>query len=946
MTLSYEDLCGEICTEFDEGFENNDGKYRFAPWRLIQEVMSEQRLKNFYLSVKHEGNLSPAGENQEQFKDSQAPSEEDHFVRSVNRGMFHEFIAVIIYGRCKKSAAAAFVNNMALLGGTENERQRAEQPYGLPQGKEKLKSILGSVEDATRFYGMQHHFCVIVIGSSELVTIKRNEMRSLPLIYGDEKNLGSGSFGKVETVTIAAHHLTTTTGDFTQTNTSKKVLARKSFADSVNPSKDFKKELQTIRKIVRSHSINKHILTSVAAIDDETSNPQYYLLMPLADMDLQTFMETDQKLDMSDKANFIGCIMGLADGLKYLHGGEIRDTDGEHICYHLDLKADNIFVFFEDTDAKFPESCDYGKMVWKLGDFGISRVKVVEPGQRKGPGRVLDAATPTANTRWLYHSSPPEAEKEEKQMNEKSDVWSFGCLISFIFTFMERGSQGLTDFANKRYDGREVGIDVFWDNRKPIYTIHKQVLLHHKSLVEEARKRSSVEGAAVSSMLKFLEEKVFQIEQSKRCDARDILHHLRKIQEQLKRPVAEEPFSKSFKTTLRRYRAAAGNIFESRPPRKEESVNIWRWRLQDRKISFQGCESSPDQNFFVYWNETVIQLFVRRSMREDQDLETVSTASPATIDKCWKAVKLTNRYLIALTTAKEQKCYIYRVEGVGKLDMFTSISLEKNREIDFLSVCSQDDSMACILRDPSGRGTKLYTARIQYRDLEHNETADTTEPKEEHYLFDQKFMELGQLPISEVKHLNLQAHRHCYVVTQQKSKPLDLSVTLFSLETATSLRKTLRLKSYENTEAWLFADIACFPIITGLSSDEPKPRAILVTHSEQLWYFEPNESETGLTAIPHPPITSYYIRRIGKCHRTDRIFALAKRAGKGSIVLLEIGLRPNNVDPKVTEVAILDGLTKDERLNLNIHYDAGVTTVSVMSVATRRQDCVYKVTLD
>ncbi|UZP34386.1 hypothetical protein NXS19_002202 [Fusarium pseudograminearum] len=360
MASPYDEFCGRISSEFNREFDNQDKESRFAGLGMIKTVLPQPELDKFYNILKDE--------------QVERPDDAQAFKQIIERRMLYEFLAAMLCAQCSFEAAKAFVDKMVLGNLAKIQEKRAEKPYYLPQSERDLETLFGNFTDARKFLSVQKLFCVIVFGSVDVVTIKTDEMKSLP--WTVNKKINSGTYGRVEEVTISSDHLTTN-GDFNNVNSMAVQLARKSFVEAPNPRKNFNQELQTIRKILRSSSKSDNILTSLAAIVvEETKDTNFYLLMPLALCDLKQYMETDRQMDVKFKARLIGSAMGLANGLSFLHKN-IHSDEGDHICYHLDLRPANVLLF-KDQHSSYAD-----EMVWKLSDFGISKVKTVhEPGKK------------------------------------------------------------------------------------------------------------------------------------------------------------------------------------------------------------------------------------------------------------------------------------------------------------------------------------------------------------------------------------------------------------------------------------------------------------------------------------------------------------------------------------------------------------------------------------
>ncbi|UZP46396.1 hypothetical protein NXS19_014208 [Fusarium pseudograminearum] len=529
-STNYTNLCRETRLQLTTGFKRARSKEQFATRAMVKGVMSPDKLQRVYESLRAEDAL-PSTNN------SHISAQE--FITLIQDKNLRHFLAVLMCAKCSIDAAKAFVETLVL--GAESQEAREwpkENPCLLPATEEYLNNLFDDPNDANDFYKEQRPFCTIIVGGAAMVTIHNEDQRTLPWL--SEKKIGKGSFGVVFKVHVAEGHLTKDR-DFNQTNENSEAVARKDFITETTEETaeaSFQKEWEAIRQIFNSTQTHGNIVKSFGTIQTEGQPSTFSLLMPLADMDLDEYMQTYRDPIIKDtvaRQRLINAAMGLSDGLDFLHTRLRKEDGGESlICYHMDLKPKNILVF---NDGR-PD------MSWKLSDFGLSRVKPKARPEVSDLSRVFkrrgsdqhSKATATVNLRGQATYQPREAQDKGKTMNEKSDVWSLGCIVSMLFTFMENGLDGIEPFSDLRHNNSNRDMDVFYQHNKtiPAYSINKGVIKQHDKLIEAANERHATEGKNLSFILKWLEREVLVIDQDERCAAADIFKRLKMTLERYK----------------------------------------------------------------------------------------------------------------------------------------------------------------------------------------------------------------------------------------------------------------------------------------------------------------------------------------------------------------------------------------------------------------------------
>lgn len=262
---------------------------------------------------------------------------------------------------------------------------------------------------------------------------------------------------------ISPHHFRDEHG---LSNPEKLVLARKDFELSDTA---YEKERDVLREIVRNVKNNNNIMESWGSLQIGST---YSLFMPLADCDLHRYMETHPSPPDSfkNKAKLVQCAVGLAGAIVYLHE-ELETPNYEKLsCFHMDLKPQNILVIDRN-----------GQQQWKLSDFNMSRVKgqrkisseLVPPSRsatfyeinnlfkQKKPDITNSFTESTVNRRGAGTYLAPEA-CLGYPLHAESDIWSLGCVMSVVLTYLHGGYAAVEEFSDLRSKKSHDSFDRFF----------------------------------------------------------------------------------------------------------------------------------------------------------------------------------------------------------------------------------------------------------------------------------------------------------------------------------------------------------------------------------------------------------------------------------------------------------------------------------------------------
>lgn len=116
-------------------------------------------------------------------------------------------------------------------------------------------------------------------------------------------------------------------------------------------------------------------------------------------------------------------MLGICNALKKIHGfgdGQIDENTNDDLCIHFDLKPDNILIERENGN-------------WLITDFGQAALTK----HRRG-------TTPRIGGHFGTDAyAPPEIDDTSMEFGRAYDIWSLGCIMLEVATFMVLGYAGL-----------------------------------------------------------------------------------------------------------------------------------------------------------------------------------------------------------------------------------------------------------------------------------------------------------------------------------------------------------------------------------------------------------------------------------------------------------------------------------------------------------------------
>jgi serine/threonine protein kinase len=164
-----------------------------------------------------------------------------------------------------------------------------------------------------------------------------------------------------------------------------------------------------------------------------TLQTDHNVLFPKLHMDLATFLARETRYgEFKQNVTFYSALAGLASAIEAVHNFNLRSRFSPTFLirfgYHHDIRPANILV----TPTTLI-----------LADFGLAKIKTLdeissEPGIWK-PNRG-DYIAPECMDEELSH----------RNVGWSYDIWSFGCLLADIASYMEFGPTGISKFRAER----------------------------------------------------------------------------------------------------------------------------------------------------------------------------------------------------------------------------------------------------------------------------------------------------------------------------------------------------------------------------------------------------------------------------------------------------------------------------------------------------------------
>jgi serine/threonine protein kinase len=200
---------------------------------------------------------------------------------------------------------------------------------------------------------------------------------------------------------------------------------------AMNTETQYLNEVEQLKRF--SGLVHDHLVTVLATF---TLKNRFHFLFPYAEYALDQYWRDkvpQPSLDLATVQWFSKQCLGLIEAMHTIHEPDhLNDLAGvKKYGRHGDIKPDNILWFNTTRDPKG---------IFVISDMGLSAFNSAKS-RSNVPGHALPGAP---------GYRPPECELEGGTVSRQFDVWTMGCLLLELVTWLLGGQQMLDEFQSKR----------------------------------------------------------------------------------------------------------------------------------------------------------------------------------------------------------------------------------------------------------------------------------------------------------------------------------------------------------------------------------------------------------------------------------------------------------------------------------------------------------------
>ena len=304
----------------------------------------------------------------------------------------------------------------------------------LPLSRTDLSEVLKSATVALEFYNTQWTFIPPEFSYS---AIHRSlDADTILPFMGDAACLGEGGFGVITEVNLP-QTLCQNVGERSEEFISARSESHQDLRTRCLVRKEFKLiTTEENQSAYEREESNLHVLCRlkhphiIPIISSYRFRGRTNFLFPRASGgNLHDLLRNkDRPPELVSDERFLFAVCGLCSAIATVHSFSINELNLYMIGCHHDVKPRNILV-------------EGGKLI--LADFGLASLKLANESSRSDF---------VAGSAWYLapECEDVEDEFEKHTISRPSDIWSLGCILLEILTYLLKGSNGVAEFQRRR----------------------------------------------------------------------------------------------------------------------------------------------------------------------------------------------------------------------------------------------------------------------------------------------------------------------------------------------------------------------------------------------------------------------------------------------------------------------------------------------------------------
>ncbi|KPI45932.1 uncharacterized protein AB675_597 [Cyphellophora attinorum] len=346
----------------------------------------------------------------------------------------------------------------------------------LPLDKKTLMARHEWVQDAVTFHGFPQHQRMLTVLDFALMSpetsVRASRHDDLPGLFEKVSTEGNYFYVKPDVVVpfMAAKMVKDGVGGYGVVYEVEIHPEYHSFEENKFALKIFQNHVR-----IRNFDEESRVLTQLARLNNPSivvplaswqQNEEFYMLMPLANRNLASYLDGERKLYRTPAfcLHILKQLQNIASGIQSIHMLKVIVTGADENLavntpanlqklsgYHHDLKPANILVYGQQTEN------DYSGESWKINDFGTARISTIVSGQDSRMHRDDNSADPSGVD--MEYGAPDQEISGIGGRSRPYDIWAFGCIILEVLVWIfyeEEHSVGTFGYA-RWMDGVESG---------------------------------------------------------------------------------------------------------------------------------------------------------------------------------------------------------------------------------------------------------------------------------------------------------------------------------------------------------------------------------------------------------------------------------------------------------------------------------------------------------